>query len=220
MAQSIDLRIFQLLTARLCHDLVGPVGAASNGAELLNELGGEESGDVVELIADSTLKATNRLRYYRVAYGLADGVVNTAEDARGLASAMFSDQRFSLDWPAEPSGLPAGSARLADSVGKLLLNMLLLAAEAMGREGTLTVKVEAGAGGTSLDILGHGPDVALDPETLAGLGATASVEALTPRSVQGYFTARLAEYLGAALAVEPRDQAVRISCTLASGPPS
>ncbi|MHA1535919.1 MAG: histidine phosphotransferase family protein [Alphaproteobacteria bacterium] len=220
MTQSIDLRIFQLLTARLCHDLVGPVGAASNGAELLNELGGEEGGDVVELIADSTLKATNRLRYYRVAYGLADGVVNTAEDARGLAAAMFSDQRFSLDWPPEPSGLPTGPARLVDAAGKLLLNMLLLAAEAMGREGSLTVKVEIGAGGTRLDILAHGPDVALDPETLAGLSAGASLEALTPRSVQGYFTARLAEFRGAALLVEPLDQAVRLTCTLASDPPA
>jgi histidine phosphotransferase ChpT len=213
MAHTLDLRIFQLLTARLCHDLVGPVGAASNGAELLRELGAEEADDVVDLIADSTGRAADRLRYYRLAYGLAEGVVGTIEDVQGLAVAMFADQRFSLDWPPAPSE----AARLGDGAGKLLLNMLLLAGEAMGRDGSLTVKVEAGEGGTSLDILARGEGVALDEETLAGLSAAVSIKALSPRSVQGYFTARSAEFLGAALGVEPMDQAVRITCRLAGG---
>lgn len=215
MSNTIDLRIFQLLTARLCHDLVGPVGAAGNGAELLNELGSDEGGDVVALIADSTQKATNRLRYYRVAYGLADGVVNTVEDARGLTAAMFSDQRFTLDWPPEPTGSPAGPARLSGGAGKLLLNMALLAAEAMGREGSLTVKVETGADGTSIDILARGLDAALDEETLAGLSVGAPIDALSPRSVQGYYTARLAEFYGASLSVEPGEQTVHLTCKLA-----
>ncbi len=213
MAHTIDLRIFQLLTARLCHDLVGPVGAASNGAELLRELGAEEAGDAVDLIADSTGRAADRLRYYRVAYGLAEGVVGSIEDVQGLAGAMFADQRFTLDW----SPTPPASARLGDGAGKLLLNMLLLAGEAMGREGSLKIRVEAGEGGASLDILASGDGAALDEETLAGLNAAASIEALTPRSVQGYFTARAAEFLGAALVVEPMDQAVRFTCKLASG---
>lgn len=213
MAHTIDLRIFQLLTARLCHDLVGPVGAASNGAELLRELGAEEADDVVDLIADSTTRAADRLRFYRVAYGLAEGVIATIDDVQGLATAMFSDQRFTLDWSAAPSG----AARLGDGAGKLLLNMLLLAGEAMGREGSLTVNIEVGEGGTNLDILARGEGAALDEDTSAGLGATASIGALTPRSVQGYFTARSAEFLGAALVVETTEQAVRYTCRLASG---
>jgi len=33
----IDLRVLELLTARLCHDLIGPVAAIANGVELLGE---------------------------------------------------------------------------------------------------------------------------------------------------------------------------------------
>lgn len=211
MAHTIDLRIFELLTARLCHDLVGPVGAASNGAELLSELGAEDAGDAVDLIADSTEKATARLRFYRIAYGLAAGVIGTIGEARGLADAMFADQRFTLEW----SPTPPGSETLGDGAGKLLLNMLLLAGEAMGREGTLLVTIAADAQGRRLDILARGEDVGLDGEFLAGLGADASIKDLTPRSVQGFFTARLAEFLSATLVVEPSDQAVRFTCTLA-----
>lgn len=213
MAQTIDLRIFHLLTARLCHDLAGPVGAASNGAELLSELGGEDAGDAVGLIADSAGKATARLRYYRVAYGLAAGVIGSIDDARELAAAMFADQRFTLDW----SPAPSGSAKLGDDAGRLLLNMLLLAGEAMGREGSLNVAVEAGGEGIRLDILARGEGVELGEETRAGLSAAASIEDLTPRSVQGHFTARLAEFLGAALVVEPTDRAVRFTCALPGG---
>lgn len=213
MAHTIDLRIFQLLTARLCHDLAGPVGAARNGTELLRELGAEDAGDVVGLIAESATRAADRLRYYRVAYGLAAGVVGTIDDAKGLAAAMFSDKKFSLIW----SPAPVGQARLGDGAGRLLLNMLLLAAEAMGREGSLTVNVEAAEGGTSLDILVRGEGVELGEDTRAGLSATAAIDALTPRSVQGHFTARLAEFLGATLEVEPRHHAVRLASTLASG---
>jgi len=32
---TIDLRIAELLAARLCHELVSPVGAINNGVELL-----------------------------------------------------------------------------------------------------------------------------------------------------------------------------------------
>ncbi len=211
MAQTIELRVFELLTARLCHDLVGPVGAASNGAELLAELGPQEAGDAVDLIADSAGKASARLRYYRVAYGLAGGGAGAVEAVRELATAMFADQRFALDWGA------AQPVALGDGAGKLLLNMLLLAGEAMGREGSLTIAVEAGGEGTRLDILARGEGAKLDPETLTGLSPSASIEALTPRSVQGYFTARLAEFLGSTLVVEPLDHVVRLTCTPPSG---
>ena len=35
MSRAIDLRVLELLAARLCHDLIGPVSAISNGVELL-----------------------------------------------------------------------------------------------------------------------------------------------------------------------------------------
>ena len=34
-SSSLELELAALLSARLCHDLAGPVGAVHNGAELL-----------------------------------------------------------------------------------------------------------------------------------------------------------------------------------------
>ena len=35
MAFQIDMRVAELLASRLCHDLVGPIGAVNNGMELM-----------------------------------------------------------------------------------------------------------------------------------------------------------------------------------------
>src|SRR4051812_22364163 len=77
----IDIRILELLTARLCHELSGPIAAINNGVELLAEedpgLGSSPNPaffhDAVALVADSARRARSRLQFYRFAYGLSSG---------------------------------------------------------------------------------------------------------------------------------------------------
>ena len=52
-----SLDIPGLLGARLCHDLISPVGAISNGLELL-QLSGDLNGPERDLIADSAASAS------------------------------------------------------------------------------------------------------------------------------------------------------------------
>src|SRR3546814_1407714 len=67
----IDRRVAELLAARLCHDLVGPIGAVGNGLELL---GDEEFGmadDAMKLTTSSARQASHILQFFRLAYGMA-----------------------------------------------------------------------------------------------------------------------------------------------------
>ena len=64
-----ELRMAELLCTRLCHDLTGPIGAVSNGAEFLSEEGFNMQGQAVELITSSAFSAVTRLQFYRMAYG-------------------------------------------------------------------------------------------------------------------------------------------------------
>lgn len=61
-----------LVAARLCHDLVSPLGAIGNGVELL-EMSGEYSGIAnspeLTLIGESVRAARARVRLYRMAFG-------------------------------------------------------------------------------------------------------------------------------------------------------
>ena len=63
-----------LLCSRLCHDMLSPVGAMSNGLELLaSETDPEMRQNCMELLEQSATISTNKLKYFRLAYGAAGG---------------------------------------------------------------------------------------------------------------------------------------------------
>jgi histidine phosphotransferase ChpT len=59
-----------LIGSRICHDLISPIGAISNGVELMMM---DQSGASPELtlIAESVANANARIRYFRIAFGAA-----------------------------------------------------------------------------------------------------------------------------------------------------
>ncbi|HMR60143.1 MAG TPA: histidine phosphotransferase, partial [Amaricoccus sp.] len=57
-----------LVSARLCHDLISPMGAIRNGMELLQMAPGEAQSPEHALIADSLETALAKLRYFRLAF--------------------------------------------------------------------------------------------------------------------------------------------------------
>ena len=195
MSVGLDLHVFHLLCAKLCHDLVGPVGAVSNGIELLREMGTEDADDALNLVADSADSASNRLKFFRVAYGMAAGVAASTDDARDIASALFGGHKIELDWR-----LP--NTEIGERPVKLLLNMILLASEALVRGGTIAVTSMPSDGGLQFDVFAQGEGARLREEMTEGLGAEVDPASLTPRSVQGYFTAFYARSLGGSVQVD------------------
>lgn len=137
MVSPDPLLLVSLIASRLCHDLASPVGAASNGAELLAEDDDPEmQKQAISLIADATTDAARRLAYYRLAFGAAAGMGEEVSlvELRRLATDFFATaKRLKLDWP------PDADARLAKSRGRALLLLILLAQAALPRGGTLAV---------------------------------------------------------------------------------
>ena len=138
MTVTVELRVLHLLCARLCHDLVGPVGAISNGIELVQEFGADMEKDAFDLIAGSAKRVAGELQFFRVAYGLAAGMATTVADARTLATPYIGSGRVKLDWPAQADDK---TMVIGDNPVKLTLNMALLGVEALVRGGTLRVAV-------------------------------------------------------------------------------
>ena len=80
-----DVDLVAMLCSRLCHDLVGPISAVANGVEVLQEDDDEDMRKAaVELLAHSSLLASNRIKFYRLAFGAAggEGVMISLQDAR------------------------------------------------------------------------------------------------------------------------------------------
>ncbi len=197
MDHQTELRVAELLASRLCHDVVGPIGAVNNGMELLNDGEPQMAEDALKLATQSAQQAADLLQYYRMAYGLAGhrqgGDLKPMHD---LAVRLFAHHKASLDWSA--TAMPAG---LPDSAGKLILNMLLLAGEALPRGGTVGVLFAEDEGMHEIQVVAVGADAGLREETRAGLADDVPVAELTPRSVQPYFTNQLARAMDGRLEV-------------------
>ena len=104
-----------LLGSRICHDLIGPLGAIGNGVELLL-MDGRVNGPEMDLIAESVAHANARIRFFRLAFGAArvDQHVPLPE-IRSILTEMTRGARLSVDWlvAGNPTRSEAKAAFLA-----------------------------------------------------------------------------------------------------------
>ncbi len=101
-----------LVSARLCHDLISPIGAIGNGIELL-QLSQTAHSAELDLIAGSLGSALAKLRFYRIAFGPADAMARQSfEETRAITDAMFQG-RFTVAWTGAAADLPRATVRLA-----------------------------------------------------------------------------------------------------------
>jgi len=113
-----DQELTALVSSRICHDLISPIGAISNGVELL-ALGTKNTSPELDLIGESVSSATDKLRCFRIAFGAAEiGARLPTSEIVTATEAMFSG-RASVSFTGD---MPADVPR---AVGKALLLTLL-----------------------------------------------------------------------------------------------
>jgi histidine phosphotransferase ChpT len=206
---SDDLEFSALLASHLCHELVGPIGAIVNGLEVLEESDddAEMRGQALGLLGNSAAEASARLQYYRLAYGLAAGLgaeVALHEPAR-LAAEHFSRTKVRLSWEPPPAMVPKAVARL-------VLNLLIVAAEALPRGGRISADLVPG---TSLVVTAEGDMVRLSEQAALALEGKAEISRLEPRSATAWLAGSLARGIGAGLSVELGQNRLVLSAPLA-----
>ncbi len=197
------LDLAALLCSRVCHDLISPVGAIVNGIEVLEEDKDEETRTfALDLIKKSAKQASAKLQFCRLAFGAAGsaGAQIDLSDAEKVARGLIEDGRTTLLW-----NLPR--ALLAKNQVKLLLNMLLIAASAVPRGGTLRVDpVPAGDGNFGFVVTASGLNARLSTtisELLAG-----SAQAVDAHAIQPLYTGILARECGLALSAAGDGEAI------------
>jgi len=183
---AVDLA--SLLCSRLCHDLMSPVGALNNGIELLgDETDPEMREKCLELLGDSARATANKLKFFRLAFGAGGGFaeeIDTAEARATLEGLFGAEGKVELGWVVESEKLPKGAI-------KLLLNLALLAGDALVRGGRLDIGAERRNGEIELAVRAEGPRILLDPvlrETLA----TGGGENIEPRAAGAWLAHSLA----------------------------
>jgi histidine phosphotransferase ChpT len=189
MDGALEMRVLELLMARLCHDLASPIAAVGHGTEVLAEEDGNLAGEAVGLVAEGATRAANRLRFYRFAYGYGGDAMMAGGAPSELAVGFFTATSIACDYAPSARLLPLAWQKLA-------CNLLLVGADLLPRGGALAAY--DGACGVAVDA--EGPSVTPAPELIAALTLTLPTSALTPRTVQAYFAGLLARALGRRLA--------------------
>ncbi|WP_420140289.1 histidine phosphotransferase family protein [Sphingomonas sp.] len=173
-----------LLCSRLCHDLLSPVGAMVNGIELLaDEDDPEMRARVIELLADSARASADKLKFFRLAFGAAGGLGEelAAEEVRAvLAGLVASNPRVELVWLVEQAAIPRATA-------KILLNLGMIALDALVRGGRLIAAVEDG----EVAIRAEGGRIVLDAGICAVLAGGAAD--MNSRTSAAWLVRRLAD---------------------------
>lgn len=198
MTRPIELRVLELLAARLCHDLIGPVAAIGNGVELLAEEDPEFAREALALVGDSARKANRRLQFYRFAFGFSGGGL-TGLAPHQLAAEFYAETAIECDYREAVRALPPDRQKLACA-------MLAVAGEGLPRGGRLTLDI--GGAGPQVDAVGQGMGPA--PEVRAVLTLAIVAADLTTRTVGAYFAGLLAEAQGLRLAVADRPGGFRL----------
>ncbi|WP_109357052.1 histidine phosphotransferase family protein [Sphingorhabdus sp. EL138] len=199
MSQSgVDLAA--LLCSKLCHDLLSPVGAINNGLELLEDETDPEMRDrCLDLLADSARASADKLKYFRLAFGAAGGFGDDVDpaEAKQLVESLVGDQgKITLGWAVQSGTLPKKAI-------KILLNLALIAREALVRGGQLDVGAEQGDNGIEVVVRAEGPKIALDDGIRAALEGTLPQSELTARTAAAWMSRELSCENGGDLRVSP-----------------
>jgi histidine phosphotransferase ChpT len=172
-----------LLCSRLCHDLLSPVGALNNGIELLaDEHDPEMRARCLDLLAESARASANKLKFFRLAFGAAGGFgdhVDTREARVAIEGLFGGDGRIQIGWMVdEPT--------MSKPALKVLLNIVLIAGDALVRGGTLDIGAERS--GTTLDIVvrAEGSRIVLDPELKKVLVGDTREDDVAPRAAAAW----------------------------------
>ncbi len=135
-----DLEFSAYLVSRVCHDLVGPLGAVVNGLEVLEE---ERDAamrvDALKVVTSSAGQALARLQFMRLAFGAAGsaGTELALGEVHRLIAELLDGGRTTVAWQPPAENWPKDWA-------KLLMNGALIGADCLPRGGELRIETASG----------------------------------------------------------------------------
>lgn len=194
-----------LLCSRLCHDLLSPVGALNNGLELLaDEADPDMRARCMELLNDSARASANKLKFFRLAFGAAGGFgesVDTREAKAAIEGLFGEGGKVAIGWLVDEGALPKAAV-------KVLLNLALIAADALVRGGQLDIGAEAADGKVEIVVRAEGPRLVLDQELRGTLMGELDETTVTPRAAAAYLAHALVADGGGSIQISPPDAPV------------
>lgn len=214
MNNTDSLDLASLLCSRLCHDLLSPVGALTNGLELLaDERDPEMRKRCFELLEQSAKVSADKLKFFRLAFGAAGGFGESVpvDEAKSVTEALVGDaKRVELNWALSADRLPKGAV-------KVLLNFAQIGLDALVRGGTLDIGAESRGGASEIVVRASGPRIAFDEVIGRALEGKLAPEELTSRTSAAHMLSLVAAQAGGGLQYMLSDGTLVLGAVLPEG---
>lgn len=211
-SDAIDLA--SMLCSRLCHDMLSPVGALSNGLELLAEEKDPEMRQrCFELLEQSARISADKLKFFRLAFGAAGGFGDAVDvsEAKAVVDALAGDaKRIDVHWALADSTLPKPAV-------KVMLNFAQMGIDALVRGGTLDIGAEVRDGASEIVVRAAGPKVAFDETIGAALEGSLAKDDLSSRTAAAHMLCLLADHAGGGLQYKLGGDALVLGAVLPNG---
>lgn len=202
-----DLELAALVSSRICHDVINPVAAISNGLEMLGE---EQDADMreaaMDLIRKSATQASAKLQFARLAFGAAGsaGAEIDLRDAEKVSREFVAGTgKHEVIWEGPVVTLPKNQV-------KALLNLVALSVVALPRGGTVSVEIAGNPPeAVSFTVRAKGKAARLNEQVTALLSGSNGVE-IDAHSIQPYYASRVATAAGLSLTAQAEDDEVTL----------
>jgi histidine phosphotransferase ChpT len=185
-----------MLCSRLCHDMLSPVGALANGLELLaEEHDPEMRARCMELLEQSARISTDKLKFFRLAFGAAGGFGEAIpiDEAKAVIEALAADnKRIAINWAIADPSLPKPAV-------KVLLNLAQIGLDALVRGGTLDIGAERRDGAVEIVARARGDRIAFDETIGRALQGDLAEGEITSRTAAAHMIAVVAEEMDGGL---------------------
>ncbi|MGR3290480.1 MAG: histidine phosphotransferase family protein [Paracoccaceae bacterium] len=191
-------QLTDLIGSRICHDLISPIGAISNGVELI-AMSGDLSGPEMNLISESVANANARIRFFRIAFGTArPGQTVNISEITGILRDLSRGGRVVTDWQPKEN--------LQRQNVKLTFLLLQCFETAMPSGGKLTISTV----GDQWAVFGQAEQMKIDDALWQHLPEPGSALDLEPAQVHFALAPLTAQAMGRRLIVETSANSARV----------
>lgn len=206
--QPSDLEFASLISSKICHDIIGPIGAICNGLEMVSsDKDTSASFRALDIVRDVSEQLSARLKFARFAFGTS--ALNTSlielnviqELIQGLTGDRTKHQVVWDNIIAEP---------LFKIHAKLLLNLVACAIATLPRGGVIIIEINFINSKPNFSLLCNGK-IAQPARGLKELLDNANNTEIDPFSVQAYYTLRLANEIGMQLSIDQHSNNLQLT---------
>ncbi|MBU6234442.1 MAG: hypothetical protein KGQ41_01240 [Alphaproteobacteria bacterium] len=201
----VPVRVLELLCSRVCHDVVSPVAAISNGVELLTEMGADGLQDSVGLLTHAARQASVRLQMFRLSYGAGGSeALITGKMIYEAFNNYIESDKVKLEWDLMNA---TPDEDLNPGFFKVLVNAMLFARETLIRGGVVRVTKD----GHKMFVEAVADNVTVREGMAEALRGELAVNDLTPKTIHPYVTYMFAKHFDFPLECEVGENTLKIT---------